>query len=51
MTHMKIETKSNHIDTEERSRRLAQVYALILSWPNPRERSDAPASPEGEQQH
>ena len=35
--------RHSNIDPQERSRRLAQAYELILSWPDPREQNLTPA--------
>ena len=37
MTEYTIETNPTEIDQKYRSRVLAQIYAFILSWPDPRE--------------
>ena len=44
MTDFNSDTKSTAIDPKYRSRVLAQIYALILSWPDPREQKAEPQS-------
>jgi hypothetical protein len=44
MTEFKVTLGQKAIDPKERSRRLGQAYALILSWPAPGETKTEPVA-------